>query len=133
MAASLFVIVSGLNSAHTTGKQLSCDVAAQAAGPPRYGQSEQAGGRRGTGLGLCAVKGIVEAHAGEISVHDAPRGWRDIRFQPRNGLLTILRRNSGGSNMTRREAADVFRHTDPSLDSPRSTHARVVAREAARQ
>ena len=46
----------------------------------RYGQTEQAGGRRGTGLGLFVVKGIVEAHAGEINVHNSPGGGATFVF-----------------------------------------------------
>ena len=46
----------------------------------RYGQTEQAGGRRGTGLGLFVVKGIVEAHQGEISVHNSPGGGARFIF-----------------------------------------------------
>ena len=46
----------------------------------RYGQTEQAGGRCGTGLGLFVVKGIVEAHAGEIVAHNSPSGGATVIF-----------------------------------------------------
>lgn len=46
----------------------------------RYGQTEQAGGRRGTGLGLFVVKGIVEAHGGKISAQNTPGGGATFTF-----------------------------------------------------
>jgi two-component system sensor histidine kinase KdpD len=41
------------------------------------GQSDPAGG---TGLGLAIVRGLVEAHAGTISVEDRPAGGTTFRF-----------------------------------------------------
>jgi len=46
----------------------------------RFGRAESASGRRGVGLGLFVVKGIVQAHGGEISAHNSPRGGAAVIF-----------------------------------------------------
>ena len=46
----------------------------------RYGRAEPASGRRGVGLGLFVVKGIVEAHGGVISAHNSPQGGAAVMF-----------------------------------------------------
>ena len=46
----------------------------------RFGRAESASGRRGVGLGLFVVKGIVEAHGGEISAHNSPHGGAAVMF-----------------------------------------------------
>ena len=46
----------------------------------RFGRAESASGRRGVGLGLFVVKGIVQAHGGEISAHNSPQGGAAVIF-----------------------------------------------------
>jgi len=46
----------------------------------RYGRAEPGSGRRGVGLGLFVVKGIVEAHGGEIRGHNSPQGGAAVTF-----------------------------------------------------
>ncbi|HEU5138022.1 MAG TPA: ATP-binding protein [Steroidobacteraceae bacterium] len=46
----------------------------------RYGRAEPGSGRHGVGLGLFVVKGIVEAHGGEIRGHNAPEGGAAVVF-----------------------------------------------------
>jgi PAS domain S-box-containing protein len=46
----------------------------------RFWQARTTGGRRGAGLGLPIVKGIVEAHGGCISVHSVPGAGSTISF-----------------------------------------------------
>lgn len=43
----------------------------------RFWQGERRGG---TGLGLYVVRGLVQAHGGEITVGEGPRGGADFRF-----------------------------------------------------
>jgi signal transduction histidine kinase len=48
--------------------------------PRVFGRFWRAKRRGGAGLGLFIVKGLVEAHGGEITVQQAPGGGAEFRF-----------------------------------------------------
>ena len=109
----------GRISIRATATELGVEVAVRDSGPgiqpehlphlfDRFWQATQHD-RRGLGLGLSIVKGIVEAHGGEVRVSSAPRNGTTVS-------MIIPRRATNGSTAVEQKDAEITeekRHVPP--------------------